>query len=233
MNVTVVIPAYNEERAIFACMDALCKQKTAHNYKIIVVNNASTDNTASVALSWKDKLALEIMEEPLKGRGAARRAGFAKANTDIILSTDADSKVPPNWIEAMVDTLLSNPKAVACTSPSFITDGSKMTNLTMSIGMPLSLRMYRLIVGHYMVTGGTFAVRRLAYESAGGFDETQDMLDDVDLSFRLAKLGKIIYLPFLRVETEGDIFSKGYIQGFWHYFKHWPKLYKKYRLAKP
>lgn len=98
----------------------------------------------------------------------------------------------------------------------------------MKVGMPLSLHAYRLIIGHYMLTGANFAIRRKAYEAAGGFDPKQDMLDDVDLSFRVNKVGRIIYLKEPKVLTEGDIFGPGYLQGFWHYAQHLPPLLKRY-----
>ncbi len=229
MNVSVVIPAHNEEQALAYCLQGLATQKTQHEVTVIIVDNASTDKTSKVASAWQDRLNLKIITEPRLGRGAARKAGFSIARTDIILSTDADSVVPTDWVEVLVNAITMAPKVIASTSPSYITDGSKITNATMAIGMPFSLRMYRLLMGHYMVTGGTFAVRRSAYIKAGGFDAEQDMLDDVDLSFRLAKIGEIVYLPKLRVKTEGDVFRAGYISGFWHYFKHWPVLYKKYK----
>lgn len=60
-----------------------------------------------------------------------------------------------------------------------------------------------------MLTGASFAIRRKTYEAAGGFDPNQDMLDDVDLSFCVNKVGKIIYLKEPKVLTEGNIFRQG------------------------
>ncbi len=94
MNVSVVIPAHNEATALVACLDALVKQKTQYHFETVIVDNASTDQTAAVAQMWQKKLKLHIVQEPAKGAGAARRRGFAAANSDIILSTDADSIVP-------------------------------------------------------------------------------------------------------------------------------------------
>ena len=230
MKVTVVIPAHNESAALPACLDALSRQKTKHALNVILVDNASTDTTTKIAESWQDRLQIQIIQEPMRGRGRARRRGFAVAHTDIILSTDADSIVPVDWVESLVDTLIKHPEVAAATGSSYITDGTKLTNWTMKVGMPLSLHLYRLLIGHYMVTGANFAIRRKVYEAVGGFDVNRDMLDDVDLSFRISRIGKIAYLPKLKVQTEGDIFGLGYLQGFWHYFRHFPSLIKRYGL---
>jgi glycosyltransferase involved in cell wall biosynthesis len=230
MNVAVVIPAHNEAAALPACLDALSRQKTKHNFKVILVDNASTDETTKVAKSWQNRLDIQVIREPVKGRGCARHRGFAAAHTDIILSSDADSIVPSDWVESLVDALIKRPEIAAVTGSSYITDGTKLTNWTMKVGMPLSLRLYRLLIGHYMVTGANFAIRRKTYEAAGGFDADRDMLDDVDLSFRISRIGKIDYLSKLKVRTEGDIFGQGYLQGFWHYFRYFPPLVKRYGL---
>lgn len=232
MKVAVVIPAHNEEATLSACLNALATQKTQYEYTVIVVDNASTDGTSAVALSQQGRLRLRVIHENSKGRGAARRRGFAEAKTEVVLSTDADSIVPSDWIESLVGALASHPKAVAVTGSSYITDGTWFTNWTMRVGMPLSLRLYRLLVGHYMLTGANFAIRRQAYEAAGGFDTARDMLDDVDLSFRVSRVGAIVYLSRPRVKTEGDIFGRGYLQGFWHYAQHLPPLLKRYGLRR-
>lgn len=228
MKVTVVIPAYNEEKALPTCLKALVNQLTKYEYEVIVVDNASTDRTSEVARAWSNSLKLRVISEAKKGRGSARRRGFSEAQTGIILSTDADSVVPPDWIESLVDVLTEDPKVVAVSGSSYITDGTKITNWTMKIGMPLSLRLYRLLVGHYMLTGANFAIRHQAYEAAGGFDAKRDMLDDVDLAFRVSRIGKIKYLTQPKVSTEGDMFRHGYLKGFWHYARHLPPLLRRY-----
>lgn len=228
MNVSIVVPAHNEAQSLGACLEALSHQKSTHNVEVIIVNNASTDRTEAVAKSWQKQLSLTIINEPLKGRGRARRSGFAAAKSDIILSTDADSIVPSDWVERLVRVLVESPQAAAASGSSYIADGTRITNWTMKTGMPISLRLYRLFIGHYMLTGANFAIRRQAYEAAGGFDASQDMLDDVDLAFRVSRIGRILYLKEPKVLTEGDIFRHGYIKGFWHYVRHLPPLLKRY-----
>lgn len=131
MQVSVVVPAHNEERALPNCLEGLARQRTQHTYEVIVVDNASNDRTAEIVRAWQNRLKLQLISEPRKGRGSARRRGFAEAKTEIILSTDADSVVPPDWIEALVDELLAHPSAAAVSGSSYITDGTRITNWTM------------------------------------------------------------------------------------------------------
>lgn len=157
MKVSVVIPAHNEVVALPACLEALANQDTQHEQRIIVIDSASSDKTADVARAWENRLDLKVIHEPLPGRGRARHRGFAEADTDIILSTDADSVVPLDWVEKLVNTLAEHPEAAAVSGSSYITDGTKLTNWSMRVGMPLSLHAYRLAIGHYMLTGANFA----------------------------------------------------------------------------
>ncbi|NEA37480.1 glycosyltransferase [Streptomyces sp. SID13031] len=225
MKVSVVVPAHNEASTLSECLSSLARQETKHSFEVIIVDNASTDSTASVANCWRDRLSLRVVTEPCKGRGAARCSGFLEAHSDIILSTDADTVVPADWVDRLVDALMEVPKAAAVTTSCYITDGTRFTNWAMRVGMPISLRLYRVVVGHYLLTGSTFAIYRQAYEAAGGFDRSISMLEDVDLAFRVSRIGVIRYLPTPRVRTEGDVFRRGYLRGFWHYFLPYLKRY--------
>ena len=88
--------------------------------------------------------------------------------------------------------------------------------------MPLSLQLYRILIGHYMMTGGNSAIRQTAYTVAGGYNASKDMIDDVDLSFRITRYGKITYVSKLCILTEGDIIRHGFLKEFWRYFEYFP-----------
>lgn len=94
MRVSVVIPAYNEENYIGQCLESLIMQEEPAD-EIIIVNNNSTDRTEKVVIKYKATL-LNVKE---KGVIYARNKGFDSAQFDIIARTDADSKVPLDWIK--------------------------------------------------------------------------------------------------------------------------------------
>src|SRR3989344_2115583 len=94
MKISVVIPVYNEEEHIGACLQSLKKQTTPPD-EIIIVNNNSTD--ASVAIA--QKYGVKIVNEKQQGMIYARNRGFDEAQGDIIARTDSDALLPPNWIE--------------------------------------------------------------------------------------------------------------------------------------
>lgn len=213
--ISIVIPAFNEEKTIGKCLDSFVHQTTKKKFEIIVVDNASTDNTAQIIKSYKQKLPIVYVYESLKGRGPARAAGFAKAKGEIILSTDADTIVAPNWVETMA-AYFADPNVIAVTGPSRIEDASVYVNTLMTILMPQFMRIYRVLFGHYWLSGFNFAIRRRIYWQVGGFSKI-NAPEDIDLSFRVRKVGKITFARSSTVFMSGRRFKNGLIRGFVDY----------------
>lgn len=216
--VSIVIPAYNEEAQISKVLNSLSQQKADFQFEVIVVNNGSTDSTTDIASSYKNRLAISVINELKKGRGSARAAGFAVAKGDIILSTDADAVVPSDWIEKMIEHF-KNPKIIAVTGIFRIQDCSFITNSIFNIISFLSTYLYRMIFGYFWVCGANFAVRKNAYRTVGGFSKIANGMEDVELSSRLRKHGKIIFDPNLIVITSGRRLKGRFLQGLYEYLR--------------
>ncbi len=210
--ISVVIPARNEADHIGVCLESLTCQVGAPDFEVIVVDNGSTDATAELASRFAKRLGLKILSQPQLGRGAARAMGFQAARGDIILSTDADTVVPPDWVAILSQTLARSP-AAAVTGTCKITDCRPLTNWGFNWFQPNAMRVYRLIFGHYWLTGSNFAVKVQAYRQSGGFDPKVRDLEDIELGFRLAKVGRIKFLRRPATITAGDRFRAGLIRG--------------------
>ncbi len=213
MKLSIVIPAYNESSHIGKLLASLADQVGSEAFEVVVVDNGSTDDTAAVARQSAGGLDLRVISEPRRGRGAARAAGFAAAKGEIILSTDADTAVPRNWIALRAKQLRENKTAVAITGTCHIEDCRPAINKRFNWLQPQMMRGYRLVFGHYWLTGSNFAIWREAYEQAGGFDPVSRDLDDIDLGFRVNKIGKIAMVTDAPVVTSGRRFQNGLIAG--------------------
>ena len=228
--ISVIIPAYNEEKLIANCLDALVKQNTSRNFEVIIVNNNSTDRTAEIAKSYKDKLDIKVILDSVKGRGHARYTGFKKAAGDFLLSTDADAVVPEDWIEKMISAIETNSKVVAATGPVRVTDLSPKKNSIFNYIQPLSMKIYNSTYKHYWLNGFNFGIKREAYLKSGGFNPDLNVQEDIDLSFKVNKVGKIIFLSDLAVTFSGRRFKNGLIKGLLPYLKTffaWRWFHKK------
>ncbi len=216
MVLSIVIPAYNEEDTIAGCLEAIAGQRTREEFEVIVVDNGSQDRTAAIAGAFKTKMKLRVLEERTKGRGAARARGFGAAHGTIILSSDADARVPPDWIDVMVGALKRS-GCVAVTGPCHIDDCSSLSNRLFNAFQPVSMRIYRSVTGHYWLTGSNFAITRDAYAASGGFNPEINAQEDIDLSFRVRRVGEIRFVPGASVWVSGRRFKRGLFRGLFPY----------------
>lgn len=104
LRVSLVIPAFNEEQDLPACLQAIASQ-TAKPYEVIVVDNNSTDNTVAVARAFPF---VKVISEPRQGPVFARDAGFNAACGEIIGRIDADTILSPEWIATVQDIFGDN-----------------------------------------------------------------------------------------------------------------------------
>lgn len=217
--VSIVIPAYNEEKQISFCLDALVKQSTTRKFEVIVVDNNSSDKTVKVANKYNEKLNLRVISEKQKGRGSARYAGFSEALGTIILSTDADASVPENWIERIMSAFEDETRVLAVTGTCKIMDSPFLTNALFNFFQPASMRVYKIFFGHYWLSGFNFAIQRATYIETGGFDPRLNIQEDIDLSFKVSRVGRIKFISDLCVTVSGRRFQKGLIRGIIPYIK--------------
>ncbi len=223
--ISIVIPAYNEEKNIALCLESLYKQETDKKFEVIVVNNNSNDCTEQEAAKFANKLNLRVIKQTKKGRGAARMAGFSEAKGEIILSTDADTIHPTNWIEVLVNSFDGN--TVAVTGPCKINDCGFLSNTIFNIFQPTLMRVYRVIFGHYFLSGFNFAIKKEAYHQVHGFDENLNVMEDIDLSFQVSQVGKIKYVGKNTVIFSGRRFKRGVVKGLLEYLSPFLRYYLK------
>lgn len=113
MKLSIIIPLYNEEENIVKVFNKLYSlefPESISEFEIIIVNDFSTDNSASVVQEFIDNSNKNNIflyhHEKNKGKGAAVRTGFAKSNGDLILIQDADLELSPDDIPLMINTLI-------------------------------------------------------------------------------------------------------------------------------
>jgi glycosyltransferase involved in cell wall biosynthesis len=114
-DVSIVMPAYNEETTIVQTLASLCNNVTEFSVEIVVVNNNSKDNTEALVKACGVNCILETTQ----GITPARNAGLAQARGKYILNADADTIYPKYWIQEMVKPLADTTKQVAITYGRF------------------------------------------------------------------------------------------------------------------
>ena len=108
VKVSVVIPVYNVEPFIGACIESVCKQ-TVKDIEIILVNDGSTDNGAAVCEDWcrKDSR-VRLINQANQGVSVARNRGIQESSGEWIAFIDSDDWIEPNYLEVLVETAEEN-----------------------------------------------------------------------------------------------------------------------------
>ncbi len=204
MKISVVIPAYNEEKRIDACLESLMKQKIMPD-EIIVVDNNSTDSTKEIV----KKYPVKIVTEKKQGMIPARNRGFNTAKYDIIARTDADTILPPNWIKKIKKCFLDK-KLIALSGPAEFYDLPELIRNSHWQSKPTGVnliksynRIVRKMTKHDCVFGPNYSIRKSTWEMIKNNVCLNDkqVHEDLDLAIHLAPYGKIKFDVNLIVST--------------------------------
>ena len=206
-TISLIIPAYNEEAYLPACLDAVMANVAPDAMEVVVVDNNSTDGTKAVVARYPG---VKYAFEPEKGITRARQRGFTASTGDILAYVDADTHPPAGWIGQIWDQFGRNPDLACLSGPYSFYDLSGIRN-RISTGWFVAARPLYGVTGHMMV-GGNFAIRRDVLEKMGGFDEKIEFYgEDVDIGKRAKKFGKVLFCPKFVMPTSGRRMQK---QGF-------------------
>ncbi|MGA8849336.1 MAG: polysaccharide deacetylase family protein [Dehalococcoidia bacterium] len=217
--VSVVIPAYNEESYLLSCLESIKKQDYAGEYEVIVVDNASTDNTAKIALNWGAQVVYESKRSP----ACARQRGAEAAAGEIIVFIDADTQAPTYWLSTFVSRFVREPETVSITGPYAYCDAGKFTKITSYIGNFLSIIIDQIFRKAFnkggAIWGCNFAVRRSALLEVGGFDTSIKFYgEEYEFSLRLKRAGKGGIIPRLFVRTSARRLKRiGVVNQYWNW----------------
>lgn len=198
-TISLIIPAYNEESYLPACLDAVMRNVAGKAVEVIVVDNNSNDGTRQVIERYP---AVTYRFEPRKGITRARQCGFLAASGDILAYVDADTLPPEGWIEQIWEQFGAN-KDLACLSgPYSFYDLSGLRNRVSRAWFVVAKPLYSLT--GYIIVGGNFAIRRSVLEKMGGFDSTIEFYgEDADIARRAGKQGKVLFSPRFVMPTSG------------------------------
>jgi glycosyltransferase involved in cell wall biosynthesis len=204
-SLSVVIPVKDDAVLLERCLEALWDQ-TERPDEIVVVDNASSDLTPTVATWWETRYVYEA------GRGisAAASAGYDVASADIIARLDADSIPAPDWVERLKAAFQSAPDVAAVTGPGhFESLPPAARRLVDFFYMSAYFRLFGLIVGRTPLFGSNFAMRRSTWMAARLRIHRDDpnVHDDLDLTFGLDELAVVRLDPTLRMQVSARPFA--------------------------
>lgn len=225
LTLTIVIPVFNEQDHLKACLNAIAAQ-TIKPDEVVVVDNNSSDDSARVASQFPF---VRLIKEKRQGVLFAKNRGFKAATGDIVGRIDADTILPPRWVQ-QVKELMSDPATAAVTGPVNYYD------------MPLPEINYRL--DHWMRTsiynwfpkspflfGSNMAIRRSVWRTVSA-DICHDtyMHEDLDLAVHLYRAGyHITYAGHLIAGASGRRYNDSPLR-FYRYISMYRQTYLRHGL---
>jgi len=214
--VSVVVPANNAASTILSCISALQKQAFSYPFEIIIVDDASSDNTADLAETTGVQV---IRNAEKRGAAAARNSGINAASGEIICFTDADCIPKENWIQEILQPL-ENQEIIGAKG----TYATKQDELVARFVQIEYEDKYDLLLTQErinFVDTYSAAYRRQVLLANNGFDEQIFYVEDQELSFRLAARGyQMVFQPpaivyHLHSSTLASFFRKKFMIGYW------------------
>ena len=191
MRASVVIPAYNADQTLKSCLDALREQEISAPYEIIVVDDCSDDQTASLAAGSDVIL---IQHDQRRGAAAARNNGVKTARGEIICFTDADCVPKSDWLYEIL-LPFSGQDTSGCKGV-YITKQKEIVARFVQIEYEDKYDLLEKQAQIDFIDTYSAAYRREVLQANNGFDEQFTYLEDQELSFRLAERGyKMVFHP--------------------------------------
>jgi glycosyltransferase involved in cell wall biosynthesis len=214
--ISFIIPCYNEETYIRACIQSIKKECSSIQYEIIVVDNNCTDNTVLIAMQEN----VTIVSERQKGVVFARQKGYKSAKYDLIANIDADSRLSEGWVKKALSKILE-PDVVAITGP-LIYDN-------VSLSMSIMTKFYYYLAwfsNNYIgvfLQGGNSLIKKDALDKANGYDISVVFYgEDTMTAKRLKPFGKIKFVMGLNLHSSPRrLKDQGVIKTTWLYISNY------------
>src|SRR5690242_13700137 len=195
--VSICIPALNANKFLGETLDSVFNQSYS-NLEIIVVDDGSTDNTASVARSFENKNVRYYHQEN-KGAAAARNVAFSKSTGAYIKFLDADDLLEKYCIEKQVERSIGNPNCIASGKwGRFYVENASDFEITEESALwkdqdPLDWLIASLKeTGANMMQPGIFLIPRGIVQKAGPWNEQLSLIDDFEYMVRVFLASKRI-----------------------------------------
>ncbi len=237
---SLIIPSYNNPEAVGRLLVSLSLSQKAPSYEVIVVDDGSKKRYKKILarLPWSDtKHPLKIVElKKNQGPAVARNRGVARAAGEFVVFLDADVEVFPDTLAQAAKVFRDDPDVVALTGvwvkeqktqgffPNFkaLRDWSYWINERDKSGY------------YFLFSTRIAAIKRSVFMRLGGFDETYPapLVEDIELTYRIARRYAIIFAPHVRVRHEFEDFwpiaKKYFLRAY-----YWTKLYARRKKFDP
>ena len=216
---TIVIPVHGRAGLTRRCLDAIVTDPPGTTFEIVVVDDASTDDTPAL-LARQPAVVRSLRREQNGGFAVACNDGAAAARGELLVFLNNDTEPHPGWLDALVAHADAHPEAAAVGAKLLFPDGT-VQHAGVAIcqdgrprhiyaGFPADHPAVETPRPFQAVTAACMLVRRPNFEHTGGFDPAfRNSLEDVDLCLRLRESGAEVHYCPTSVVTHLESASRG------------------------
>jgi len=227
LTLSLVIPAYNEENHLRACLDAIAIQ-TVMPDEVIVVDNNSVDKTAQIARRYPF---VTVLKEARQGIAYARDTGFNTARSRLIGRIDADTVLPADWIAQIKDFYRQPGHADKAFTGGCYFYNLRFPHFTGWWQGQIAFRANRLLLGHYILFGSNMAMPKKLWQKVKK-DVCHDphIHEDLDLAIHIHRQGyTVVYHEPLQVGIKMRRVFEDRDQ-LWENMLWWPRTLRRHGL---
>jgi cellulose synthase/poly-beta-1,6-N-acetylglucosamine synthase-like glycosyltransferase len=197
--ITVVVPAFNEERTIGRVLDSLAEADYPSK-QVIVVDDGSTDNTFAAASRYREKFAgmnvdfAVVRKKPNGGKSSAINHGLLFARGEYVVTVDADSVVGRDALKIMVKYFQNPSVAGVGGNVKVLNRVGLLTNcqaLEYLVGISLWRRAFDIFGVVMVVPGALGAFSKRVLKQTGNYDK-DTLTEDFDMTIKALKCGKVV-----------------------------------------
>jgi glycosyltransferase involved in cell wall biosynthesis len=189
-TVSVIIPTYNHRDYILHTLASVASQTYAV-YEIIVVNDSSPDDTATLLRPLAETGRIRYIQQENAGVAAARNHGLREARGDLIAFLDDDDYWPDDKIEWQVRYLNEHPEAGVIVGDIALVDGAGNVKKQAAL-KPGPITLEEMLAGSSIWSPGQTLVRKSLFAGRHGFDENIRGSDDYDLWLDFARSTRMV-----------------------------------------
>ncbi|MEM9233134.1 MAG: glycosyltransferase family A protein, partial [Pseudomonadota bacterium] len=191
-RITVILPAYNAAATIAHAIKSVQAQ-SCPDWVLVIIDDGSTDSTANIArMKAADDPRLQLISQENAGVAAARNAGVAVTETDLIAFLDADDALAPVYLERMIAAHDEDPDLalVCCDAWTFRQEGVPLQHCSENYGMVPPVTLKRVLAREFQIYAAA-SLKTSWYRKVGGTDESFRNSVDLDLWVRVLLAGGV------------------------------------------
>ena len=198
-SVSVVIPTYNRVHLLERALDSVLRQTLAAD-EIIVVDDGSTDNTASTLKSFHPEV--KLIQQDNLGVSAARNTGISAARHDWIALLDSDDVWHENKLERQITALNNAPEYLICHSDEiWIRNGVRVNQ--MNKHKKAGGHIFQHCLPLCAISPSAVMIHRSLFDEIGLFDENLPACEDYELWLRICSRYPVLFIDEALITKHG------------------------------